>query len=55
MLVDFAFPWLIHKMEPTSQETQGRNQGHANEQRCDETEKKIAIHRFALPSTLEEV
>ena len=42
--MDFAFPWLVHDMEPTSQETQGRNQRHANEQRRHETEKEIALH-----------
>jgi hypothetical protein len=44
ILMDFALPWLVHDMESTSQETQRRNQGHANEQRSDETEKKLAIH-----------
>ncbi len=47
--MDFAFPWLVHEMEPISQETQGRNQGHANEQRSNETKKNIAIHRFPSP------
>ena len=48
-LVDFAFPWLVHDMEPTSQEPQGRNQGHAYEQRCYETEKELAIHDASYP------
>ena len=52
--MDFALPWLVHDMEPTSQETQGRNQGHANEQRRYETEKELAIHPCVLPSTSEE-
>ena len=44
MLMDFARPWSVHDMEPTSQEAQGRNQGHANEQRGHKTEKNLAIH-----------
>ena len=39
LLMDFAFPWLIYDMEPSSQKTQWRNQRHANEQRSHETEK----------------
>ena len=54
MLVDFAFPWLVHDLEPSSQETQGRNQGHAYEQRSDETEKELAIHYRTLLSTAKE-